>query len=285
MKRFIGLFILVIISIYAVGCGKIVETESSSTATDNSQITVNSSSESGPLYNTIQFHIDGNRQYIPENNTKSAEYNDAVSAYNDFLLRQAEEMLQWLNMGDAMASELKTAVKDLNSDGVPEMLTQINPPWYPYYVYTYRNGEVIQLAGPRTNGYHGSVGLLENNIYYSYHSTTGVEESYVSYNRDGSQTVEIFWYYTDEHPTSYTKYTVWREDDILNDNMTMICDIEYPATEDGLQQFKDKKAIFDNMDKDVINMCEFENVYSPFIPDLDLNYTPYIINIIEKNYK
>ena len=155
---------------------------------------------------------------------------------------------------------------------------------YPYRVFTYRNGEIVELTGPLSNGMHGEVGLLENNIYYSAHRSTGGESNYVTYNKDGSQTVDIFWYFSDDYPTHYTKYIAWTDEDRLKDAVTVIHDIEYPPTDEGRKQFDEKFKPFAKMDCKTLDISDFDKVYSPYAIDTSVEYSPYIADQIENNY-
>ena len=220
---------------------------------------------------------------LPTDNSKSVKYNEAVTAYNEFLLEKAKETLEYLIDGDPYSTEYETTLKDLNDDGIPEMLTVMQFT-YPYRVFSYRNGEVVELVGPLSNGMHGPVGLLENNIYYSRHLSTGGESNYVTYNKDGSQTVDIFYYFSDEYPSHYTRYIAWTDEDRWNDTVTVVYDIEYPPTEEGRQQFDARFEPFSRLNYKELNMFDFEEVYSPYTVDLSVEYSPYIQNIIETNY-
>jgi len=232
-------------------------------------------------YADIQYNI--NDFCLPEDNTKSQKYNEAIVAYNGFLFNKATESLEYLNSGDPYSTEYQTALKDLNNDGIPEMLTVMQFT-YPYRVFTYRNGEIVELTGPLSNGMHGEVGLLENNIYYSAHLSTGGESNYVTYNKDGSQTVDIFWSFSDDYPTHYTKYIAWTDEDRWKDTVTVIHDIEYPPTDEGRKQFDEKFKPFAKMGCKTLNISDFDKVYSPYTIDTSVEYSPYIADRIENNY-
>ena len=134
-----------------------------------------------------------NYSCLPNDESKSKVYNDAINAYNEFLAQQAEETLEWFNEDDqGLIRPIPFAyLKDLHGDGIPEIIVQcaiIGP----FQVFSYINNTVVNIAGPKSNNMHGGCYLLENGMYASQHTTTGWFNSFVTYNSNGTETTEYF---------------------------------------------------------------------------------------------
>ncbi|MBQ7816760.1 MAG: hypothetical protein IJ339_05350, partial [Oscillospiraceae bacterium] len=138
-----------------------------------------------------------NYNCLPNDESKGEEYNAAIDAYNEFLAQKAEENLEWVNSIEYVFGVPVPFVylKDLNDDGILEMILYseaVGGTIYPPNIYTYRDDKIIALVGPMSNGMHGGVYMLENGIYFSNHISVGVTTYFVTYNKDGTQTIEEF---------------------------------------------------------------------------------------------
>ena len=211
-----------------------------------------------------------NPQWLPKDETKGAKYNETVDAYSSFLALKAESILEFLNEDNSQSSLYTSYLKDLNDDGIPEMISYMEPMW-PYSVFTYRNGEVVELPGAFSNGQHGSCGLLENGMYRSQHHSTGWTDTFVTYNKNGSQTIENF---SEYYTYGYEKYTV-KADGTQTDKYS----IEFEKDEDGKRKFY---ALYSPYKEALEHFYHPEQWYSPFVADTTLNYSPYIMQQIKK---
>ena len=137
-------------------------------------------------------------------------------------------------------------------------------------MYSYKSGKVVEISGPASNGQHGFVGLLENGMYASCHLTTGWRNTFVTYNRDGTETVERFSYYS-----SY-RYEKEIEGVIVEEQ-------EFPDTEEGKRQFNEKYAPYQEA-LWLYNM-DLGRRYFPFAIDSSQNYSPYLLEKYNKLYK
>lgn len=132
------------------------------------------------------------------------------------------------------------------------------------------SGKVGQLPGPASNGQHGFVGMLENGMYASMHLTTGWQNTFVTYNKDGTETVECFSYY------SLYSYTKEIEGVIVEEK-------EFPDTEEGERQFYEKYAPY----KETVEHrdADLGRQYFPFAIDGSQNYSPYVLERYNKHHK
>lgn len=222
-------------------------------------------------YTEIQYVV--KEKFLPNDESESAIYNEAIDAYNAFIVEEANDRLEYMNEENTNQTDMGTQIIDLNKDGIPEIVTPLVPMW-PAFVFTYRNGEVVELPGTFSNGQHGGCGLLENGMYRSQHLTTGWFNTFVTYNKNGSQTIERF----SEYSTyGYEKYTV-RADG----TETAKYSIEFEKNDTGKQKFDALYAPY----KEALEHWERSSEwYSPFAPDLTLDYSPYIMQQIERYYK
>ena len=221
-----------------------------------------------------------NYSCLPNDESESKVYNDAINAYNEFLAQQAEETLEWFNEDDqGLISPIPFAyLKDLHGDGIPEIIAQcaiIGP----QRVFSYVNDEIVELAGAMSNGMHGGCYLLENGMYGSRHHSTGWVDSFVAYNKDGTQTIERF-FSNDIDEFSYEKYTVdsaaQRYDTIEED----VYRIVFENTDEGKQQFYDMYAPYTEALEHRMDLGES---YYPFDVDTTYNYSPYVTKELEQN--
>lgn len=214
-----------------------------------------------------------NEKFLPNDESQSAIYNEAVDAYNDFIVAEAKSRLESINEENTNQTSISTQITDLDKNGIPEIQVYLYPMW-PSFIFTYRNGEVVELPGAFSNGQHGGCGLLENGMYRSKHSSTGWNNTFVTYNKNGSQTIERF----SEYSTyGYEKYTVGADG-----TETAKYSIEFEKDDAGKRKFDAMYAPY----KEALEHWDRSGEwYSPFVPDLTLDYCPYVQNRIEKYYK
>ncbi len=209
---------------------------------------------------------------LPNDESKSKVYNDAINAYNEFLAQQAEENLEWVNSIEYVFGVPVPFVylKDLNDDEILEMILYseaVGGNIYPPNIYTYRDDGIIALAGPKSNNMHGGCYLLENGMYASQHTTTGWFNSFVTYNSNGTETIEYFSYYG---TYSYKKEISGVEIEY----------IEFENTEEGKQQFYDMYAPYAEALEHRMDLGER---YCPFNADTTYNYSPYVTEKLEQD--
>ena len=202
-----------------------------------------------------------NYNCLPKDESKGEAYNAAISAYNEFLAQKAEETLEWFNEDDkGLTGPLPYVyLKDLHGDGIPEIIVRLDPV-YPEQVFSYIDDVVVELAGPRSNNMHGGCYLRENGMYISEHITTGWFNSFVTYNVDGTQTIEYFWGYKEK---SYEKYTVASVNEIHDEVKEDYYVIVFENTEEGEQRFYDMYAPY----KELLELppMELGESYSPYV--------------------
>lgn len=222
-------------------------------------------------YTDMQYTVSEN--FLPNDESQSTIYNEAIDAYNAFIVKEAKSNLNSYNEENTNQSSMSTQIIDLDKNGIPEIQVYLYPMW-PSYIYTYRNGEVVELPGAFSNGQHGGCGLLENGMYRSKHSSTGWNNTFVTYNKNGSQTIERF----SEYSTyGYEKYTVGADG-----TETAKYSIEFEKDDAGKRKFDAMYAPY----KEALEHWDRSGEwYSPFVPDLTLDYCPYVRNRIEKYYK
>lgn len=202
-----------------------------------------------------------NYNCLLKDESKSDAYNNAIDAYNIFLAQKAKKTLEWFNEDNkGLSSPLPYVyLKDLHNDGIPEIIMK-SEPLYPYQVFSYINNTVVEIAGPQSNNMHGGCYLLENGMYASQHTTTGWFNSFVTYNSDGTETIETFSYYGKYRYKKETKDVVIEE-------------IEFENTEKGEKQFYEMYAPYNEALEHPMDLGES---YSPFNVDTSYNYSPYV---------
>lgn len=209
---------------------------------------------------------------LPNDSSKGKLYNDAIDAYNRFLAQKAEVHLEVVNEDDYDLSlpYVYAYLKDLHGDGISELLVNTEYHPYPLRVYSYKAGEVVEIPGPYSNGMHGPVWLLESGVYVSMHYTTGWQDTFVTYNKDGTETVERFSYY------SIYSYTKEIEGIIVEEQ-------EFPDTEEGKRRFYELFELY----KETIASEEMDlgKQYFPFTIDGSQNYSPYVLERYNKQHK
>ena len=209
-----------------------------------------------------------NYNCLPNDESKGESYNTAIDAYNEFLAQIAGETLEWFNDDNRGLTSpfLYVYLRDLNGDGIPEIIVKSDP-IYPYQVFSYVKNTVVDLAGPKSNNMHGGCYLLENGMYASQHTTTGWFNSFVTYNSNGTETIEYFSYYG---TYSYKKEISGVEIEY----------IEFENTEEGKQQFYDMYAPYAEALEHRMDLGES---YAPFDVDTTYNYSPYVTEELEQN--
>ena len=209
-----------------------------------------------------------NYNCLPNDESKSKVYNDAINAYNEYIAQMAGETLEWFSDDNRGLSSpfLYVYLRDLHDDGIPEIIVKSDP-IYPYQVFSYVKNTVVDLAGPKSNNMHGGCYLLENGMYASQHTTTGWFNSFVTYNSNGTETIEYFSYYG---TYSYKKEISGVEIEY----------IEFENTEEGKQQFYDMYAPYAEALEHHMNLGES---YAPFDVDTTYNYSPYVTEELEQN--
>ena len=218
-----------------------------------------------------------NYNCLPNDESKGNAYNAAIDAYNEFLAQKAEENLEWVNSIEYVFGVPVPFVylKDLNDDGILEMILYseaVGGTIYPPNIYTYRDDKIIALVGPMSNGMHGGVYMLENGIYFSNHISVGVTTYFVTYNKDGTQTIEEFFTDTIE-VFKYQRYTVdsmeeWRDN------------IEDYYILEGKQHYDDMYAPYIGVKEHPMDLGER---YCPFNADTTYNYSPYVTEELKQN--
>ena len=202
-----------------------------------------------------------NYECIPKYESKGEVYNTAIEAYNEFLAKEAEETLKWFNDDNkGLTSPLPYVyLNDLHGDGIPEIIVRFDP-IYPEQVFSYIDGAVVELVGPTSNNMHGGCYLRENGMYVSEHITTGWFNSFVTYNVDGTQTIEYFLGYKEK---SYQKYTVASASEIHDEVKEDYYVIVFENTEEGEQRFCDMYAPY----KELLDLppMDLGESYSPYI--------------------
>jgi len=253
MKKIIILVILFVIVLN--GCGQQPSSDIDTPTYQNKNVEINNDDEVEKHYWTVNYEC------IPKDESKGEVYNTAIEAYNKFLAKEAEETLKWFNDDDkGLTSPLPYVyLKDLHGDGTPEIIVRFDPV-YPEQVFSYIDGVVVELAGPMSNNMHGGCYLRENGMYVSEHITTGWFNSFVTYNVDGTQTIEYFWGYKEK---SYEKYTVVSGNEIHDEVKEDYYVIVFENTEEGEQQFYDMYAPY----KELLELppMELGEIYSPYI--------------------
>ncbi len=155
---------------------------------------------------------------------------------------------------------------------------------YPDKVFTLVDGEVKALPGPLSNGQHGPCGLLSNEKYASMHSSTGWLHYFVTYNKDNTQTIEVFWrgpkYEGNEYKgqeRGYYKYIAHSWEDRFNEEH--LVDITFTDS-------RGDKSRFEEMYRPYKEACNSylipDKRYTPYVPQLGLNYAPFVLDRIEK---
>ncbi len=222
------------------------------------------------VYTKIQYEID--EDFMPRDESKSEEYNAAIDAYREYILKNAKERLKLLNE-DNYFTTLPTTLEDLNKDGIPEII--VRESLYPPSVYSFRDGEIVELLGTRSNGQHGNCGLLENGMYASKHFTTGWFTSFVTYNLDGTQTIETFSYYGDYEYSSETVNSAkdYNENNYINEKTVVV---NYGSAEESEKQFYEKYAPYEAL----LENFAIKETISPFKIIEDLNYSPDVLKRI-----
>ncbi len=274
MKKIIAHFLILFLILNMVCCGNNIETENSNTEnannnTANDNSAANNVSVNQKVYSSIQYIV--HDKCLPYDETKTIEYNNAIDAYNAFLVKEANNRLEQVNAGREV-SFLNTSLKDLDYNGIPEIIIRMEM-FFPYQIFTYYNGEVLEIPGPFSNGQHGNCGLLANGMYRSEHHSTGWTDTFVTYNKNGTQTIENFSAYD---IYKYEKYTVKPGDNYLDTTKAIdYYSIEFKNDDDGKQKFK---LLYEPYDK-ALNHYEYPEVwYSPFIRDMTLKYADDIMN-------
>ena len=254
MKRLLIFFIVIIV--LCIGCGQQQPINSTDSVPSKVEII-----ESENTDETEMCIWTVNYECIPKDESKGDAYNEAIDSYNEFLAQKAEETLEWFNEDDkGLTSPLPYVhLKDLHGDGIPEMIGGFDPV-YPYQVFSYIDGVVVELAGPRSNNMHGGCYLRENGMYVSEHITTGWFNSFVTYNADSTQTIEYFWGYKEK---SYQKYTVASASEIHDEVKEDYYVIVFENTEEGEQRFCDMYAPY----KELLDLppMDLGESYSPYI--------------------
>lgn len=102
------------------------------------------------------------------------------------------------------------------------------------------------------------------------HYTTGWQDTFVTYNKDGTETVERFSYY------SIYSYTKEIEGIIVEEQ-------EFPDTEEGKRRFYELFELY----KEIIASEEMDlgKQYFPFTIDGSQNYSPYVLERYNKQHK
>ena len=253
MKRIIILVILFVILLN--GCGQQPTIDIDNTISQLENVETDNEDKGEKHYWIVNYNC------LPKDESKGEAYNAAIDAYNEFLAQKAEETLEWFNDDNkGLTSPLPYVhLKDLHGDGIPEMIGNFDPV-YPYQVFSYIDGVVVELAGPRSNNMHGGCYLRENGMYVSEHITTGWFNSFVTYNVDGTQTIEYFWGYKEK---SYEKYAVASESEIHDGVKEDYYIKVFENTEEGEQQFYDMYAPY----KELLKLAPMYlgESYSPYI--------------------
>ena len=170
MIKNIGLVFILLFSLLVGGCGQSEQTASQPQAPTSSQFESNSVSsqpqEEQSLHTDVLKDMANDVVFLATDTSCSNEYNRAINAYNK-KIRNELFYSDW----DEYCPDY--AIYDITGDDVPELFLSINEAGIHKYVYTYRDGEVINIPANMGNGMHGSFYVYPNTIIY-YHSTTGL---------------------------------------------------------------------------------------------------------------
>lgn len=176
VKKFAIVFILML-AIFMISCGSTIESSSADTySISNENISSLSTSEvssiSSQQYSNPQKKTITNLVFIPSDNTKSDEYNNAVKRYNE-IINQNETNLLYGGY-----------LYDLTNDVIPEIIF-----WYPggnVRAYSYIDGHVIELELPPAGGGDGGNTLLPDGFIMGEMHEDYDEYWFYTYNTDGS---------------------------------------------------------------------------------------------------
>ncbi len=133
---------------------------------------------------------------------KSDAYNEAVEAFDEFLLGKKATTTSYGDEyfvkvyhpldEDSRSEDIDTfALMDVTGDGIPELHTRSSA----YYsIYSYQNNEINGVFD--TNTLHGPVYLLENGMMFTTHATTGTIYTFTTFAADGTNT--DLWFLDDQ---------------------------------------------------------------------------------------
>lgn len=146
--------------------------------------------------------------YLKPVSGKSDAYNQAVKAFDEFLLGKRATETSYGDEyfvkvyhpldEDSRSEDIDTfALMDITGDGIPELHTRSSA----YYnIYSYQNNEIKSVFD--TNTLHGPVYLLENGMMFTTHATTGTIYTFTTFAADGTNT-DLWFLDTDGHDGSY----------------------------------------------------------------------------------
>lgn len=124
--------------------------------------------------------------FLTADPAKGTLYNNAVKAYNDFLTSELPTgMIEYEDYNYYSYIE-RYALYDITRDGLPELFTFINSGGMHKDVYTYKNGQVVQLSDSFGNSYHGPDKVLKCGMVANEHFSTGGTYFFTTYYPDGT---------------------------------------------------------------------------------------------------
>jgi len=143
--------------------------------------------------------------YLEQEPGKSAVYNNAIKAYNDFLLGKLEvedykcKPEEWLEVFKGWNMPLGSyGLFDMNHDGIPELITSV-PYWYD--IYSYKSGAITKWGNVFNNGMNGPNRIFPDGTAGTGHISTGAWYDFYRFNADGSSTniMSFDWYEPQNH--------------------------------------------------------------------------------------
>lgn len=143
--------------------------------------------------------------YLEQEPGKSATYNNAINAYNDFLsgkISVNDEKYDpdfWVGNSGGYGPVSSYGVMDLNKDNIPELIVYNRS--FMYDVYSYKNGSIIQWNVPFYGGMNGPDAIFTDGMVASGHISTGAWYDFYRFNADGSSTniMSFDWYEPQNH--------------------------------------------------------------------------------------
>ncbi|MBO4220440.1 MAG: hypothetical protein J5933_05915, partial [Clostridia bacterium] len=147
---------------------------------------------------------DKNVRPLPYDKRKGSRYNDAIKAYNEFIMsyrsygKSIDTIVQEYNEASEERKSSyrfqKYGLADMNRDGIPELV--VSKPLSVMQLFTYADGEVTSLECTTESGWHGFRGIMKSGYSRGNHVSTQNDWTFYKYNRDLSVetiTFGVYW--------------------------------------------------------------------------------------------
>lgn len=121
------------------------------------------------------------KHIIPAGTPRADVYNRFI---NEYIAQRDDEFPIYEENGKSMCW-LNYALYDITQDGLPELFLREGIA-IPVQVYTYKNGQVIQLDSSFSNGHNGESYVIEGGMVGYRHSTTSVTYYFTKYYPDST---------------------------------------------------------------------------------------------------